>query len=296
MDELIQGCMRLARFSEEETERWLSSELDRGIRWFDHADIYGDGKCETLFGTALSRHPDWRKKMIIQSKCGIRTAPSTHYDSSKDYILKSAEGSIARLQCGYLDYFLIHRPDILTDPAEIAEALNQLRAEGKVLHFGVSNFTAGQMRRLQSRMKEKIEVNQLQFSLAHTHLIDREFYANTGEKEILSSDGDLWDYCYENGVTIQCWSPFQYGCFEGTFLDSDRFPELNRKLAEIAGKYGCTKNAVAVAWILALPRKLQVVVGTTSPKRIGEIEKGREINLTREEWYALYESVGHTLP
>lgn len=152
------------------------------------------------------------------------------------------------------------------------------------------------MRRLQSRMKEKIEVNQLQFSLAHTHLIDREFYANTGEKEILSSDGDLWDYCYENGVTIQCWSPFQYGCFEGTFLDSDRFPELNRKLAEIAGKYGCTKNAVAVAWILALPRKLQVVVGTTSPERIGEIEKGREINLTREEWYALYESVGHTLP
>lgn len=296
MELLIQGCMRFERFSETQMENWIASELDRGIRWFDHADIYGEGKCETLFGKALSKHPDWREKMIIQSKCGICCVPSTHYDSSKESILRKVEESLSRLQCGYLDYFLIHRPDILTNPEEIGDAFEQLYAEKKVKHFGVSNFTAGQIRNLQRHTSRKIEVNQLQFSLGHTHLIDRDFFANTGSKEIFSSDGDIWDYCYENDIAIQCWSPFQFGCFEGTFIENEKFPELNRKLSELAEKYRCSKNAIAVAWILSLPRKLQVIIGTTSLNRVDEIRKGNEIRLTREEWYALYESAGHSLP
>lgn len=297
MNKIIQGCMRINNLSDDELYTLVTSEMEKGIVFFDHADIYGKGECEAKFGKLLANHPELRQKMIIQTKVGIcKDEVITHFNSSKEYIINQVNQSIKKLNCTYLDYLLIHRPDALMNPQEISEAFDILFKEGKVKHFGVSNFSESQISYLQSYCVQRLEVNQLQLSLCHTSLIDGEFYTNTKTNEQLYNETDLLYYCRKNRITIQCWSPFQYGFFEGVFIDNDKFPELNKVLEELAKKYDCSKNAIAVSWLLKIPGEIQVIIGSTNLKRVLDCTKANEITLTREEWYKLYVAAGHKLP
>ncbi len=293
---VIQGCMRIGQMSVDEVRTLIDKQLELGINFWDHADIYGGGTCEEVFGKALTEMPGMREQLIIQSKCAIRPGEYTRYDFSKDYIIQSVEGSLKRLQTDHLDYLLLHRPDLLMDPEEVAEAFDKLQSEGKVLHFGVSNHTPGQIEVLKTCVKQPIEVNQLQFSLAHTLLLDAPAYLNTADSHGINRDAGVLDYCRYNDITIQCYSPFQYGVFEGTFLGNPDYAKLNQVLERLATKYDTSTNGIATAWILRHPANMQVVVGTTNIKRAPGIAKGADIILTREEWYELYAAAGNSLP
>lgn len=293
---IIQGCMRIGEMSVKEVQELIDVQLGLGCNFWDHADIYGGGKCESVFGEAISGMPGIRDKLIVQSKCGIRSGEYTRYDFSKDYIVGSVEESLKRLRTDHLDYLLLHRPDLLTEPQEVADAFDQLQKQGKVLHFGVSNHTPGQIELLKTCVKQPIEVNQLQFSLAHTLLLDAPAYLNTMDSHGVNRDAGVLDYCRCNHITIQCYSPFQYGGVEGTFLGNPDYPKLNVVLGRIADKYGTTVNGIAAAWILRHPANMQVVVGTTNAKRLPGIADGSDLKLTREEWYELYEAAGNQLP
>lgn len=287
------GCMRIKDLEEKELNTYLHTALDCGINFFDHADIYGGGLCETKFGKALRDNPGLRDKMIIQSKCGIRKGM---FDFSKEHILNSVDGILNRLQTDHLDILLLHRPDALMEPDEIAEAFDALERSGKVLHFGVSNFNSRQLAFLQATVSQKLIVNQLQFSIMHTGMIDHSILTNTAFAGSVDRDGEILDYCRLHDITIQAWSPFQYGFFEGIFIDNDKFPELNLCMERLSEKYGVSKNALAAAWILRHPAKMQVIAGTTNPERLRDICKGADITLSREDWYAVYLAAGNKLP
>lgn len=287
------GCMRIASMSEKALSRLVHDALELGVNFFDHADIYGGGESEALFGKVLHSESGLRERLILQSKCGIR---SGMYDFSKRHILDSVDGSLERLQTDYLDFLLLHRPDALMEPEEVGEAFRQLEDSGKVLHFGVSNFNSRQIDLLQSGLKQKLCVNQLQFGLMHTGLIDHAIQTNTKFVNAPDHDGEVLDYCRLNSITVQAWSPLQYGFFEGSFLDSDKFPELNLALEKTGDKYGVSKGAIATAWILRHPAKIQVVTGTTSTEHLADLCTGADIELSREDWYALYRAAGNELP
>lgn len=274
----------------------ISKQLEFGVNFWDHADIYGNGACETLFGEALRGMPGMRDKLILQSKCAIRPGDYARYDFSTEYILESVEGSLKRLGTDHLDYLLLHRPDLLMEPEEVAEAFDRLETQGKVLHFGVSNHTPSQIELLKTCVKQPIEVNQLQLSLAHTLLLDAPAYLNTTDPRGISRDAGVLDYCRLNHITVQCYSPFQYGAFDGSFLGNPDYADLNKVLTRLAVKYDTTENGIALAWLLRHPAKMQVVVGTTNIERIPGIARGAEITLTREEWYELYAAAGNQLP
>lgn len=293
---IIQGCMRIEQMTVKEVQNLIEKQWDAGMNFWDHADIYGKGSCEEIFGQALHQMPGMREKLVIQSKCGIRLGEYTRYDFSKEYIINSVENSLKRLQTDHLDYLLLHRPDILMEPEEVAEAFDQLEKQGKVLHFGVSNHTPGQIALLQTCVKQPLLINQLQFSLAHTLLLDAPAYLNTTDSHGIVRDAGVLDYCRLHGITIQCYSPFQYGVFEGTFIGNPQYAALNQVLTRLANKYEVTENGIAAAWILRHPANMQVVVGTTNAARIPGIIKGAEITLSREEWYELYAAAGNKLP
>lgn len=293
---VIQGCMRIGQMRVQEVQALIEQQLELGINYWDHADIYGGGACEEVFGRALQDMPGIRDQLIIQSKCAIRPGEYTRYDFSKEYIIESVEGSLKRLQTDHLDYLLLHRPDLLMEPCEVAEAFDKLQAEGKVLHFGVSNHTPGQIELLKTYVKQPLVINQLQFSLAHTLLLDAPSYLNTTDSHGINRDAGVLDYCRCHNITIQCYSPFQYGVFEGTFLGNPDYAKLNAVLERLAEKYDTSVNGIATAWILRHPANMQVVVGTTNIKRAPGIAKGADIVLTREEWYELYAAVGNSLP
>ncbi len=287
------GCMRIASMSEKALSRLVHDALELGVNFFDHADIYGGGESEALFGKVLHSESGLRERLILQSKCGIR---SGMYDFSKRHILDSVDGSLERLQTDHLDFLLLHRPDALMEPEEVGEAFRQLEDSGKVLHFGVSNFNSRQIDLLQSGLKQKLCVNQLQFGLMHTGLIDHAIQTNTKFVNAPDHDGEVLDYCRLNSITVQAWSPLQYGFFEGSFLDSDKFPELNLALEKTGDKYGVSKGAIATAWILRHPAKIQVVTGTTSTEHLADLSTGEDIELSREDWYPLYRAAGNELP
>ena len=293
---VIQGCMRIGEMRVQEVQALIEQQLELGINYWDHADIYGGGACEEVFGRALQDMPGIREQLIIQSKCAIRPGEYTRYDFSKKYIIESVEGSLKRLQTDHLDYLLLHRPDLLMEPCEVAEAFDKLQAEGKVLHFGVSNHTPGQIELLKTCVKQPLVINQLQFSLAHTLLLDAPSYLNTTDRHGVNRDAGVLDYCRCHNITIQCYSPFQYGVFEGTFLGNKDYAKLNAVLERLAEKYDTSVNGIATAWILRHPANMQVVVGTTNVKRAPGIAKGADIVLTREEWYELYAAAGNNLP
>jgi predicted oxidoreductase len=287
------GCMRIASLSEKDAAHLIHTALDEGINFFDHADIYAGGKSEELFSTALGMNKELREKMIIQTKCGIRDG---FFDFSKEHILASVEGSLKRLKTDYIDVLLLHRPDALVEPEEVAEAFDILYNSGKVRNFGVSNQNPMQIELLSRYVNQKLIFNQLQFSITNTGMIDAGLNVNMKIDPTIDRDGSILDYCRLNNITIQAWSPFQYGFFNGVFLDNDKFPELNKKIDEIAEIKGVTNTAIAVAWILRHPAKIQTIVGTTNANRLKDISKASDIVLTREEWYEIYRAAGNKLP
>ncbi len=285
------GCMRIAELSTREAETLIRTALEAGINLFDHADIYGGGRCESLFGEVLAGQPQLREQMVLQSKCGIRQG---YYDLSRDYILSSVDGILRRLHTDYLDLLLLHRPDSLMEPEEIAEAFDRLAGSGKVRFFGVSNMNPAQIELIQSAAGQRLVANQMQFSLARSGMVDSGIHANVpGAQD--SRDESVLEYCRLKHITIQTWSPLQYGFFEGTFLGSEKFPELNARLSALAEQYGVTPSAIAIAWILRHPARMQVICGSRNPRRISEIAAA-QVELTRQEWYSLYCAAGNDLP
>ena len=288
------GCMGLNKLDGEGVRAFLSASLDAGLRFFDHADIYGGGECESLFGEAMVRLGVARDAYVLQSKCGI--VPGKMYDFSEEHILASVDGSLRRLRTDRLDFLLLHRPDALMRPEEVAAAFDKLAASGKVLRFGVSNMHPYQIELLQSCVRRPICVNQLQFSPAHAGMITAGLEANMRTEGAASHDGYVLDYCRLHGIAIQAWSPLRYGLLEGVYLDDPRFASLNACLARIAGERGVAKSAIVAAWILRHPAAMQVVTGTSNARRLLEMAEGAQIELSRAEWYEIYLSAGNCLP
>ena len=288
------GCMRIQGMDETEVDEYIHTCLELGIQFFDHADIYGKGACESLFGRVFEQTEFRREDIILQSKCGI--VPGVMYDFSKEHILQSVEESLRRLRTDYLDILLLHRPDALMEPEEVAEAFNQLQQSGKVRNFGVSNHKSSQIRLLQKYISQPLVTDQLQFSLPNSSMIQSGMEVNMTTAGAIDRADSILDFCRLNDITIQTWSPFQYGFFEGVFIGSDKYPELNHCLEEIADKYHTTPTTIAAAWILRHPAHMQLIAGTTKPSRFREICAACDITLTREEWYRLYLAAGHILP
>jgi predicted oxidoreductase len=288
------GCMRIKGLAPAEAERFVLTAIDIGAVFFDHADVYGGGTCEEIFAKAIHMNAAVREKIILQSKCGIR--PGIAFDFSKSHILASVDGSLRRLKTDYLDVLLLHRPDALVEPEEVAEAFDELHVSGKVRHFGVSNQTPMQIQLLQKTVKQPIVANQLQLSITNATMITRGLHVNMADETAVDRDGGVLDFCRLNDITVQPWSPFQYGFFEGVFLGSPKYPALNAKIDELAGKYGVSGTTIVIAWLLRHPANMQPVTGTMNPERLRDCAKAADIRLTREEWYALLLAAGNTLP
>lgn len=288
------GCMRLSGLDEKQAGEFTDTAMELGINFFDHADIYGGGKCEEIFGSVLKSRPSLREKIVLQSKCGI--VPGKMYDFSKEYILKSVDGILKRLNTEYLDVLVLHRPDALMEPEEVAGAFDALKVSGKVRYFGVSNHSPLQIQLLKKYVKQDIVVDQLQLSLTNASMISAGMEVNMLTPGAVDRDGGVLDFCRLNDITIQTWSPFQYGMFEGAFIGSSKYPELNETLKEMAKKYDADETAVAAAWILRHPANMQLISGSMSAPRLSSICLGAEISLSREDWYKLYLSGGHILP
>lgn len=297
---LVLGCMRINQLDPSALNVYLRHALDLGITFFDHANIYGgNGVCEQLFGDWLRANPSMRKKMLLQSKCGIvqnSKGSIVAFDFSREHILTSLENSLRRLNTDHLDVYLLHRPDALFEPDEIAKAFDELSQSGKVRYFGVSNMTASQVSLLQASLSQKLIVNQLQFGPAHTGMIDHALRMNTKLDYSEDHDSGTLDYCRLHGLTIQAWSPYQYGQINGTYIDHPKFAELNKALTEVGEKYGLTKNGVVAAWIARHPAHIQVIAGTMNAERLSEIAAGMDVQISREDWYRIYVTQGRNLP
>lgn len=289
---VILGCMRIN--NAEDPVKVIETAVDNGITFFDHADIYGRGACETIFADALAKTEIKREDLFIQSKCGI--VPGEMFDFSKEHILTSVDGILKRLNTDYLDALLLHRPDTLVEPEEVAEAFSQLEKQGKVKHFGVSNQKPGQIELLKKYVEQPLVANQLQFGIMHTGMVDQGIHVNMTDAGSFDHDGEILEYSRINDMTIQAWSPYQYGFFEGVFIGHEKFPELNQVLSEIAETHGTTPTGIASTWILRHPANMQVIAGTMNLQRIEEISKASEVQLSRKEWYRIYMAAGNILP
>lgn len=287
------GCMRMGGLDEKSVDAVMDTALKNGIDFFDHADIYGGGNCEKVFGDYLKRHRNARENLIIQTKCAIHDG---QYDFSKEHILNSVDGSLLRLGVDYIDVLLLHRPDTLMEPDEVAEAFDALERAGKVKFFGVSNQNMMQMELLKTAVKQPLIINQLQFSITEAGMVTSGMNVNMKNADSVMHDGSFLEYSRIKNITVQAWSPFQFGFFKGNFVDNPEFPELNEKLGEVGEKYGLTKTGVAAAWILRHPANMQLIAGTMNPIHLAEICKGADVALTRSEWYGIYRAAGHCLP
>lgn len=287
------GCMRIADM--QNLPEYLSFCIENSLNFFDHADIYAGGECEKQFAKAFKETGFKREDIILQSKCGI--VPSVMYDFSKKHILNAVDGILKRLDTDYIDILALHRPDALVEPEEVAEAFDILQSSGKVKNFGVSNHKPYQIELLKKYIKQDLVVNQMQFSLPMSNMIANGLEVNMLTDGAVDRDGSVLDYCRLNDITLQAWSPFQYGFFEGIFIgNNDKFPELNKTLNALSEKYNVTPTAIATAWILRHPAKIQMIAGTTNINRMKEIISGSDITLERQEWYKLYLDSGHILP
>ena len=293
---IIQGCMRMPSLSKEDAAAVIRTAFDCGINFFDHATCYGYGEAETRFAEAFPLTGLRRQDIYIQSKCGI-CPERREFDWTKEYILSAVDGILQRLNTDYLDMLLLHRPDLLFDPAEVADAFQTLRITGKVRWFGVSNLMPMQIELLKKYAKVPLIFNQVQLSLEQSQLIDQAFYMNNKTTDMsISRDGSLLDYCRLNDITVQAWSPLQVGMFGGTFIDNPDFADLNTALGKIAERESVTKAAVALAWILRHPAKMQTVIGTMNPQHIQEACEAARVTLSHHDWYALYLASGKFLP
>lgn len=287
------GCMRLNSLSKAEAQRFLNTSLELGANFFDHADVYGGGACESLFADALEMTADRREHLIIQTKCGIRQGM---FDFSKDHILEAVDGSLKRLRTDYIDVLLLHRPDALVEPEEVAEAFDRLSRAGKVRHFGVSNQKPMQIELLKKYVQQPLVANQLQLSITNATMISQGLHVNMEDETAVDRDGSILDYCRLHDITVQPWSPFQYGFFAGAFIGNDRFPKLNQTLEEIGGRYGVTPTTMAIAWLLRHPAHMQPIIGTMNLTRLEDSVRASDVHLTRAEWYEIFLAAGNTLP
>jgi predicted oxidoreductase len=287
------GCMRINSLEKKDAENFVQTALEQGAYFFDHADIYGGGTCEEIFAEAIHMSPSVRENIILQSKCGIRKGM---FDFSKEHILHSVDGILSRLKTEYLDTLLLHRPDALVEPEEVAEAFDILEQSGKVRHFGVSNQNPMQIQLLQKYVKQPLVANQLQLSITNANMISNGINVNMENDSAINRDGSILDFCRLHDITIQPWSPFQYGFFEGVFLGNEKFPELNQQIDEIAEKYQVSNTTIAIAWLLRHPANMQPVIGTMNIDRLIDCIKASDVQLTREEWYSIYRAAGNILP
>lgn len=291
--EIALGCMRMEQLSAKDAESVIKTCLDEGISLFDHADIYGTGKSEEVFGEAVDLRSSIRDQTIIQSKTGIRDG---FFDFSKEHITGSVERSLKRLGTDHLDILLLHRPDALMEPEEIAETFQELKNTGKVHYFGVSNHNPQQIELLKEYVEEPLLVNQLQLSLMHTPMLDAGLNVNMYNDAGVNRDGYLLEYSQIEKMTVQAWSPFQHGMIAGPFVGNKDFPAVNKKLDEIAERHNVTNSAVAIAWILRIPGSMQPVVGSMNTQRLKDTAAASQISLSRQEWYELYRAAGNDLP
>lgn len=293
---IIQGCMRMPSLSVEEATRIISNDYSLGINFFDHATCYGNGEAETRFGEAFKQTGIKREDVYIQSKCGIYPERQ-EFDWSRESILSSVDGILQRLQMDYIDTLLLHRPDVIFEPEEVALAFDELEKSGKVRYFGVSNLGSMQIELLKKCVKQPLVFNQLQLSLEQSQLIDQALYVNDKRTDMSNiRDGSLLDYCRLKDITIQAWSPLQFGFFKGVFVDNEDFPELNRVLGNIASREGVSKSAIAIAWILRHPAKMQAVLGTMNVEHMKDVCEATKVNLSHHDWYELYLAAGKFLP
>jgi predicted oxidoreductase len=298
------GCMRLSEDRSEAMDS-VKAALDNGINFFDHADIYGGGDREAMFSHIWDEIPGLRENVIIQSKCGIRRAGEpdpkapTRYDFSYAHILRSVEGSLKRLKTDYLDILLLHRPDVLMEPAEIARAFDELSQTGKVRHFGVSNHTGAQIELLSQWLEQPIVVNQLLVNVLSSQLL--EIGINLTRRDMIRKirgDGTL-EYCWLNDVTIQAWSPLATGAVSGDLPDDaeDHVAETAALVTELAEAKDVSQEAIVIGWLLRHPVGIQPIIGTTTPSRISGSCGAVDVDLSREEWYRLFiAGRGETLP
>ena len=293
---IIQGCMRMPSLSKEEAAKVIKTAYECGINFFDHATCYGMGDAEVRFAEAFPLTGLKREDIYIQSKTGIYP-DRQEFDWTKEAILKAVDGILDRLKVEYLDTLLLHRPDLLFDPEEVAEAFDTLEKAGKVRFFGVSNLMPMQIELLKKCVKQPLVNNQVQLSLEQSQLIDQELYMNNKTTDMsFMRDGSALDYCRLKDITIQAWSPLQVGMFKGTFIDNPEFPALNKALEELAQREGVSKTAIAIAWILRHPAKMQAIIGTMNPEHIKDVCDATKVNLSHHDWYELYLASGKFLP
>lgn len=295
------GIMRMNKLTVDAAKQVLETAHDTGINYIDSSDIYGHGKSEEIFGAAFARSSLKRDDFYIQSKTGIYENKNldyktTRYDFSKKHIISSVDGILTRMKIDYLDSLLLHRPDALMDPAEVAAAFDELQKEGKVRHFGVSNFNPMQVELLQAGLSQRLLINQLQISVMHTGPIDFNIHTNMTDARSIDHDRGILDYSRLHQMTVQAWSPFQYGQIEGNFIGNPKFPEVNEALQKLADQKGVSKNAIAAAWILRHPAVDQVIIGTMTPAHLIDSAKGADISLSAQEWYDIYLAAGNDLP
>lgn len=308
---LVFGCMGLGGSwdSQPVTEAHIThahaaveAALEIGITLFDHADIYTLGKAEVVFGALLKRDPSLRERLLLQSKCGIRFGDEQgpkRYDLSREYILASVDGILSRLGIDYLDTLLLHRPDPLLDPSEVAEAWLQLKQSGKVRHLGVSNMHSGQMALLQRYLPDPLIANQLEMSLLQHDWIDNATCFNNDQGLGTRQWGDTLEYCHLNQVQIQAWGALGKGWFSGAA--PQEAPQAVHATAtlvqQLAHQYGVASESIVLTWLLQHPARIQPVIGTSHPGRIRACGAAEQVKLSRGEWYQLYVTIrGTELP
>ncbi|MFB9378277.1 aldo/keto reductase family oxidoreductase [Kineococcus gynurae] len=302
---VVLGLMRIADLEDRAIRDLWTAARESGITFLDHADVYGGAlhRSEERFAEAVPLSSSERAEVIIQSKAGIvppqdgDPGSGPYFDYSYEHLVEAVEGSLRALRTDYLDVLLLHRPDALVEPDEVARAFDELHAAGKVRHFGVSNHTPAQIELLRRSVRQPLVANQLQLSITHASLVAQGVAMNmTGLDQSISRDVGTLDYCRLNDLTVQTWSPFQAGFFDGVFLDNPKYPELNAVLDRLAAEYDVPALAVATAWITRHPAGMQVVLGTTNPDRVRAAAQGSDLRLTRAQWYELFRAAGHTVP
>lgn len=297
---LIAGMMRIKDKDEAHIRDLYRTVREAGIDFFDHADIYGGSMhfCEGRFADALQLSSSERAEITLQTKCGIVPGENgTMFDFSYEHIMRQVEGSLRALRTDYIDVLLLHRPDILVAPDEVARAFDELEAAGKVRSFGVSNHTPRQIDLLRTAVRQPIVANQLQLSLPHAPMLAQPVTMNmAGTDQSIDRDGGIVDYCRINDITIQAWSPFQAGFGLGVFLGDPAFAELNAVIDRLAATHGVTPTGIVIAWISRHPAGMQTVLGTTTPQRVRDAAAGADLQLSRAEWYELFRAAGYQVP
>jgi predicted oxidoreductase len=311
---LVAGCMGLGggwdkgtvltKEHEAQARKFLDKALELGINFFDHANIYAVGRAEEVFGRVMSEHPGLRERIVIQSKCGIRWADDPpgspqRFDFSYENIVSAVDAILRRLGTDYLDILLLHRPDVLWEGEEVARAFAELKAAGKVKYFGVSNQNRAWMEYLQSFLPDPLVANQLQMSLLHHGFAEVGISFNQAAPGYPDGWEGVVEYCRLKGVSLQAWSHLDRGALTGG--DLSKLPESARKTAALVKQYadarGVPAEAVALAWLLKHPAKIVPILGTSRPDRLEACAKSLEVNLSREEWYSLFESArGKAMP